>query len=92
MARIGKSVSLNSDTDRDILARIESVPNFSDYVKELIREDIKDNSTSFTKQQKEDIKNLILTILNDEDIIVNLDKKNIDKAQLNAIDDLFNIE
>lgn len=90
MARVAKSVSINTETDRDILDKIESISNFSDYVKELIREDIRDNSTSFTKKQKEDIKKIILKVLNDENFIINKEKnKEVDKAQLDAIDDLL---
>lgn len=92
MARVAKSVSINTETDKDILDKIENIPNFSDYVKELIREDIKDNSTSFTKKQKEDIKKLIIKVLNDENFIVNKSKdKKVDKDQLDAIDNLFKI-
>lgn len=90
MARVAKSVSINTETDRDILDKIESISNFSDYVKELIREDIRENSTSFTKKQKEDIKKIILKVLNDENFIINKEKnKEVDKAQLDAIDDLL---
>ena len=92
MARVAKSVSINTETDKDILDKIENVPNFSDYVKELIREDIKDNSTSFTKKQKEDIKKLIMKVLNDENFVANKSKnKKVDKDQLEAIDNLFKI-
>lgn len=94
MARVAKSVSINTETDRDILDKIESISNFSDYVKELIREDIRDNSTSFTKKQKEDIKNIILKVLNDENFIIQKDNKfkpKADKKQIDAIDNLLNL-
>ena len=92
MARVAKSVSINTETDKDILEKIESISNFSDYVKELIREDIKDNSTSFTKKQKEDIKKLIIKVLNDENFVVNKSKdKKVDQDQLDAIDNLFKV-
>lgn len=92
MARVAKSVSINTETDKDILDKIENVPNFSDYVKELIREDIKDNSTSFTKKQKEDIKKLIIKVLNDENFVVNKSNdKKVDQDQLDAIDNLFKV-
>lgn len=37
-------LKLNTNTDRDILDRLESVPNKQGYIKELIRKDIKGQS------------------------------------------------
>lgn len=90
MARLVKTFSVNDETDRDIIEKLESVPNISDYIKALISEDIKENGSIFTKVQKEEIKKLILKILNDENFIINKDKNNaIDQDQIDAIDDLF---
>ena len=35
-----RSFSLNTEEDKDILERLEELPNISDYIKRLIREDI----------------------------------------------------
>lgn len=88
MARVVKTVSLNDETDKDLIAKLESVPNISDYIKSLIAADIRENSL-FTKDQKEEIKRLILKVLNDENFIKDNSVK-ADKDQLDAIDELFN--
>ncbi|EHP45038.1 TPA: CopG family transcriptional regulator [Clostridium perfringens] len=88
MARVVKTVSLNDETDKDLIAKLESVPNISDYIKGLIAADIRENSL-FTKDQKAEIKRLILKVLNDENFIKDNSVK-ADKDQLDAIDELFN--
>ncbi|XZH43594.1 CopG family transcriptional regulator (plasmid) [Clostridium perfringens] len=89
MARVVKTVSLNDETDKALIDKLESVPNISDYIKTLIAEDIKENNSIFTKSQKEEIKKIILKVLNDENFVKETNKE-VDKEQLNAIDDLFN--
>ncbi|ELC8463862.1 CopG family transcriptional regulator [Clostridium perfringens] len=89
MARIVKTVSLNDETDKALIDKLESVPNISDYIKTLIAEDIKENNSIFTKAQKEEIKKIILKVLNDENFVKKTNKE-VDKEQLDAIDDLFN--
>lgn len=94
MARIAKSISINTDTDKDILEKLETVSNVSDYIKELIREDIKANSVSFTKKQKDEIEKMILKILNDNNFVKgeeNNKSKTLSKEQSKALDDLLNI-
>lgn len=89
MARVVKTVSLNDETDKALIDKLESVPNISDYIKTLIAEDIKENNSIFTKAQKEEIKKIILKVLNDENFVKKTNKE-VDKEQLDAIDDLFN--
>ncbi|HAT4309027.1 Uncharacterised protein [Clostridium perfringens] len=89
MARVVKTVSLNDETDKALIDKLESVPNISDYIKTLIAEDIKENNSIFTKAQKEEIKKIILKVLNDENFVKETNKE-VDKEQLDAIDDLFN--
>lgn len=89
MARVVKTVSLNDETDKVLIDKLESVPNISDYIKTLIAEDIKENNSIFTKVQKEEIKKIIFKVLNDENF-VKKNNKQVDKEQLDAIDDLFN--
>ncbi|BDU83930.1 TPA: CopG family transcriptional regulator [Clostridium perfringens] len=89
MARVVKTVSLNDETDKALIDKLESVPNISDYIKTLIAEDIKENNSIFTKVQKEEIKKIILKVLNDENFVKETNKE-VDKEQLDAIDDLFN--
>lgn len=89
MSRVVKTVSLNDEIDKALIDKLESVPNISDYIKKLIAEDIKKSNSIFTKVQKEEIKKIILKVLNDENFVKKNDKE-IDKEQLDAIDDLFN--
>ena len=42
--RVRFEIALDSLTDRDIIEMINSVPNKSEYVRELIRDDIKKHS------------------------------------------------
>lgn len=89
MARVVTTVSLNEETDKALIDKLESVPNKSDYIKALISKDLKENDSIFTKVQKEEIKKIILKVLNDENFL-NKTNKEVDEKQLNAIDDLFN--
>lgn len=88
MARVTKTVSLNDETDKALLDKLESVPNISEYIKKLIAEDIKENNSNFTKVQKEEIEKIILSVLSDKNFTGKTDKE-VDKEQIDAIDDLF---
>ncbi|MGU8655272.1 CopG family transcriptional regulator [Clostridium perfringens] len=88
MARVTKTVSLNDETDKALLDKLESVPNISEYIKKLIVEDIEENNSSFTKSQKEEIEKIILSVLSDKNFTGKTDKE-VDKEQIDAIDDLF---
>lgn len=41
---VGYSFRLNIKTDEDLINRLEAVPNIAGYIKELIREDIANES------------------------------------------------
>lgn len=90
MARVTKTVSLNDETDKALLDKLESVPNISEYIKKLIAEDIEENNSSFTKSQKEEIEKIILKVLNNENFSRKTDKE-VDKEQIDAIDNLCNV-
>lgn len=90
MARVTKTVSLNDETDKALLDKLESVPNISEYIKKLIAEDIKENNSNFTKVQKEEIEKIILSVLSDKNFTGKTDKE-VDKEQIDAIDNLSNI-
>ena len=90
MARVTKTVSLNDETDKALLDKLESVPNISEYIKKLIAEDIEENNSSFTKSQKEEIEKIILKVLNSENFSRKTDKE-VDKEQIDAIDNLCNV-
>ena len=60
-----RSFSLNTEEDKDILERLEELPNISDYIKRLIREDIS-NGTSLTATQREEVKRIVMEILKDK--------------------------
>lgn len=90
MARVTKTVSLNDETDKALLDKLESVPNISEYIKKLIAEDIEENNSSFTKSQKEEIEKIILKVLNNENFSRKTDKE-VDEEQIDAIDNLCNV-
>lgn len=89
MARVVTTVSLNEETDKALIDKLESVPNKSDYIKALIAEDIKESNSIFTKVQKEEIKKIIFKVLNDENFVKKTNKE-VDKEQIEAIENLFN--
>lgn len=57
-----KSFSLNADEDKDIIEKLGTVNNVSDYIKILIRNDIS-NSSLFTSDQKEEIARITIETL-----------------------------
>lgn len=57
-----KSFSLNTDEDKDIIEKLGTVNNVSDYIKILIRNDIS-NSSLFTSEQKEEIARITIEAL-----------------------------
>lgn len=83
-----KSFSLNSDEDKDIIKKLESVANISDYIKNLIREDIK-NGGSLSKEQIEEVKKIVMQILKDKSIEIKEENFDIDAIDaLCQFDDL----
>ncbi|MDU2266171.1 MAG: CopG family transcriptional regulator [Clostridium sp.] len=62
-----RSFSLNTEEDKDILGKLEEVPNISDYIKKLIRDDIS-NGSGLTVIQREEVKRIVMEILKDKAI------------------------
>lgn len=80
-----RSFSLNTEEDKDILAKLEEVPNISDYIKKLIRDDIL-NGTSLTVAQKEEVKRIVMEILKDKAIEIKEDiNENFDPDVVDAL-------
>ena len=82
-----RSFSLNTEEDKDILERLEELPNISDYIKRLIREDIS-NGTSLTATQREEVKRIVMEILKDKCIEIkeeDLESK-FDEDAIDALD------
>lgn len=84
--RVIKSLSLNTVEDLDIIDKLESVGNISEYIKRLIREELKNNS-AFTTNQISEIKNIIQDMIKDKSI--KIDDENdieVDPELLDALD------
>lgn len=82
-----RSFSLNTEEDKDILDKLEEVPNISDYIKKLIRDDIS-NGTSLTTAQREEVKRIVMEILKDKSIEIkeeDIDEK-FDEDAIDALD------
>lgn len=82
--RTTTTVSLNKIEDKDIINKLEKVGNKSDYIKALIREDIKSGS-NFTAEQREEVLNIIKEFLKDKEVTTK-DKEKVDEDIVNALD------
>lgn len=82
-----RSFSLNTEEDKDILERLEELPNISDYIKRLIREDIS-NGSSLTSAQKEEVKRIVMEILKDKCIEIKEEdiESKFDEDAIDALD------
>lgn len=81
-----RSFSLNTEEDKDILEKLEEVPNISDYIKKLIRDDIS-NGSSLTVIQREEVKRIVMEILKDK--AIEIKEEDIDeKFDPDAVDAL----
>lgn len=82
-----RSFSLNTEEDKDILERLEELPNISDYIKRLIREDIA-NGTSLTEAQREEVKRIVMEILKDKCIEIKEEdiESKFDEDAIDALD------
>lgn len=82
-----RSFSLNTEEDKDILERLEELPNISDYIKRLIREDIS-NGTSLTASQREEVKRIVMEILKDKCIEIKEEdiESKFDEDAIDALD------
>lgn len=82
-----RSFSLNTEEDKDILEKLEEVPNISDYIKKLIRYDIS-NGSGLTVIQREEVKRIVMEILKDKAIEIkeeDIDEK-FDPEVIDALD------
>lgn len=68
MARVTKSFSLDDKLDKDIIKKLDEVPNRSDYIKNLIAEDLKTKKDVFSAKEKNAIKKIVLGILENYDL------------------------
>lgn len=82
-----RSFSLNTEEDKDILDKLEEVPNISEYIKKLIRDDIS-NGTSLTTSQREEVKRIVMEILKDKAIEIKEEDINskFDEDAIDALD------
>lgn len=89
MARVTKSFSLDDKLDKNIIEKLDSVPNRSDYIKNLIAEDLKTKKDVFSIKEKNAIKKIVLDILENYDLQDKITKEMIvDKEEkLKALDD-----
>lgn len=60
--RVVKSFSLDSDKDKRIIDYYDSISNKSEYIKNLILTDL-NNKSNFTKDQREEIKDIFRNLL-----------------------------
>ena len=82
-----RSFSLNTEEDKDILEKLDEVPNISDYIKKLIRYDIS-NGSGLTVIQREEVKRIVMEILKDKTIEIkeeDIDEK-FDPEVIDALD------
>ncbi len=68
MARVTKSFSLDDKLDKDIIKKLDEVPNRSEYIKKLITEDLKTKKDIFSTKEKNAIKKIVLGILENYDL------------------------
>lgn len=68
MARVTKSFSLDDKLDKEIIKKLDEVPNRSDYIKNLIAEDLKTKKDVFSTKEKNAIKKIVLGILENYDL------------------------
>ena len=82
-----KSFSLNTEEDKDILDKLEEVPNVSEYIKKLIRDNIL-NGTSLTTTQREEVEKIVMEILKDKSIEIKEEdiNKSFDPDAVDALD------
>ena len=82
-----RSFSLNTEEDKDILDKLEEVPNISEYIKNWIRDDIF-NGTSLTTTQREEVERIVMEILKDKSIEIKEEdiNKKFDPDAVDALD------
>lgn len=81
-----KSFSVDDEKEKEILEKLDSCGNVSDYVKRLILEDIRKSEEVFSEDQKEAIKKILREMLKGK--IINDDELEDEEDQ--AVNDLIN--
>ena len=81
------SISMNTDTDQEVMDYLDKVPNKSQYIKELVKKDM--NNEPFTKEQLEYIRKMIDAQLKGHTVVMSGDEEQ-KKETAKAIDDLLN--
>lgn len=89
-----ESFSVDTEKDSDIINFLQRVSNKSQYIKELIRADI-GNESSFSELQIEEIKDIVSEML--KEYVANgsikelsADEDNMDEDAVNEINQFFN--
>ena len=90
MARVVRSFSLDSEKNKDIIEKLDAIPNRSNYIISLIKRDLEDKNIIFSEEQKLAIKDIVYQILNEYKIDNNSVNK-LDKATEDAINNLLNM-
>lgn len=81
-----KSFSVDDVEDIDILDKLESCSNVSEYIKKLIRDDLNKNHDEFTSSQIEAIKKIVSKMIKGKVIDDSEEKNEMDKE----VNDIIN--
>ena len=90
MARVVRSFSLDSEKNKDIIEKLDAIPNRSNYIISLIKRDLENTNGLFSEEQKLAIKDIVYQILNEYKIDNNSINK-LDKETEDAINNLVNM-
>lgn len=90
MARVVRSFSLDSEKNKDIIEKLDAIPNRSNYIISLIKRDLENTNGLFSEEQKLAIKDIVYQILNEYKIDINSINK-LDKETEDAINNLLNM-
>ncbi|MFR2529793.1 MAG: hypothetical protein ACLS9F_19305 [Clostridium paraputrificum] len=90
MARVVRSFSLDSEKNKDIIEKLDAIPNRSNYIISLIKRDLENTNGLFSEEQKLAIKDIVYQILNEYKIDNNSINK-LDKETEDAINNLLNM-
>lgn len=82
-----KSFSVDDVEDEDILKKLDSCSNVSDYIKRLIREDLEKKDVAFSNEQIEVIKDIVNKIIKGKQIVVAEEEKD---EMDEAVNDILN--
>lgn len=84
VSRKVRSFSLNEEDDKDILDKLSNVPNISDYIKKLIREDI-DKRSALTDAQRKEIEDIVMNIIKDKALVSKEEELAFDEDAIDAL-------